>query len=286
MNLAETMTSKLNRGKYRGRLAPSPTGYLHLGHAKTFWTAQKRARQNDGVLVLRNEDLDRARCRPEFVQAMFEDLRWFSLQWNEGPDRDGPFAPYNQSERMDFYRSALEQLRAGGFLYPCTCSRKDILSAVSAPHAEDDEPIYPGTCRSRTELDVAGKKFSWRFRVPDGEVISFDDVNLGRQPFVAGRDFGDFVVWRPDDVPAYQLACVVDDTLMRITEVVRGADLLASTARQILIYRAMNWEVPQFFHCELMRDGQGRRLAKRHDSLSLRELRAKNIEPELLRKQW
>jgi glutamyl-tRNA synthetase len=276
----------LNRPKYRGRLAPSPTGYLHLGHAKTFWIAQERARQKDGDLVLRNEDLDRARCRPEFVQAMLEDLHWFGLQWNEGPDLNGPFTPYNQSERMDFYRSALDQLRAGGFVFPCTCSRKDILSAVAAPHAEDNEPLYPGTCRGRKEAEVAGKKFSWRFRVPDGEAIVFDDLNLGNQTFTAGRDFGDFVVWRPDDVPAYQLACTVDDSRMRITEVVRGADLLASTARQILIYRALGWQAPQFFHCELMRDEQGRRLAKRHDSLSLRQFRAQNATPETLRKHW
>jgi glutamyl-tRNA synthetase len=276
----------LNRPKYRGRLAPSPTGYLHLGHAKTFWIAQERARQKGGDLVLRNEDLDRPRCRPEFVQAMLEDLRWFGIQWNEGPDLNGPFAPYNQSERMNFYRSALDQLRAGGFIFPCTCSRKDILSAAAAPHAEDDEPLYPGTCRGRKESEVAEKKFSWRFRVPDGEAIVFDDLNLGNQSFAAGRDFGDFVVWRPDDVPAYQLACAVDDSLMRITEVVRGADLLASTARQILIYRALGWQVPQFFHCELMRDEQGRRLAKRHDSLSLRQLRAQNATPETLREHW
>ena len=282
MNPAEN----LNSGRYRGRLAPSPTGYLHLGHAKTFWIAQERARQKGGDLVLRNEDLDRARCRPEFVQAMLEDLRWFGFQWNEGPDLNGPFAPYNQSERMNFYRSALDQLRAGGFVFPCTCSRKDILSAAAAPHAEDDEPLYPGTCRGRKESEVMGEKFSWRFRVPDGEAIVFEDLNLGNQTFVAGRDFGDFVVWRPDDVPAYQLACTVDDSLMRITEVVRGADLLASTARQILIYRALGWQVPEFFHCELIRDEQGRRLAKRHDSLSLRQLRAQNATPETLRKHW
>ena len=284
MNPAENLNRP--KPKYRGRLAPSPTGYLHLGHAKTFWIAQERVRQKGGALVLRNEDLDRARCRPEFVQAMLEDLHWFGLQWNEGPDLNGPFAPYNQSGRMDFYRSALDQLRAGGFVFPCTCSRKDILSAAAAPHAEDDEPLYPGTCRDRKESEVVGKQFSWRFRVPDGEAIVFDDLNLGNQTFTAGRDFGDFVVWRPDDVPAYQLACTVDDSLMRITEVVRGADLLASTARQILIYRALGWQAPQFFHCELMRDEQGRRLSKRHDSMSLRQLRAQNAMPETLRKHW
>ncbi len=193
----------LNRRQtYRGRLAPSPTGYLHLGHARTFWTAQERARQAGGQLILRNDDLDRARCRAEFVAAMSEDLRWFGCEWSEGPDQGGPFAPYHQSERMELYRAALAQLRSGGFLYPCVCSRKDIQSAVTAPHAGEDEPLYPGTCRSRREADLGGKPFSWRFRVPDGKVIAFCDQNLGPQAFVAGRDFGDFVVWRPDDVPA------------------------------------------------------------------------------------
>ena len=272
--------------KYRGRLAPSPTGFLHLGHARTFWKAQERARQYGGELILRNEDLDRARCRPEFVSAMCEDLRWFGFHWSEGPDVGGRFAPYNQSERMTGYRGALERLRAGGFIYPCTCSRRDVQSAVTAPHAGNDEPIYSGKCRSHHIAETTGQKFSWRFRVPDGETISFHDENMGEQPFVGGRDFGDFVVWRPDDVPAYQLACVVDDVAMKITEVVRGADLLVSTARQILIYRALGWTLPRFFHCELMLDEKGRRLAKRHESLSLRKLRAQNLAPESVRKNW
>ncbi|HLP76838.1 MAG TPA: glutamate--tRNA ligase family protein, partial [Candidatus Paceibacterota bacterium] len=123
---------------YRGRIAPSPTGYLHLGHARTFWTAQERARANSGTLILRNEDLDRARCKPEFVAAMYEDLRWFGFNWQEGPDIGGPFAPYHQSERLELYRAAQEQLQAAGFIYPCTCSRKDIQAAASAPHAADD----------------------------------------------------------------------------------------------------------------------------------------------------
>ncbi|HLX95888.1 MAG TPA: glutamate--tRNA ligase family protein, partial [Verrucomicrobiae bacterium] len=216
---------------YRGRLAPSPTGYLHLGHARTFWTAQARARTNGGTLVLRNEDLDRTRCKPEFVSAMIEDLHWFGFEWQEGPDCGGPFHPYHQNERIRLYRAALEKLKAGGFVYPCTCSRKDIQQAVAAPHAEDDEPVYPGTCRRNCELNpefkIQNSKFSWRFRVPDGESISLVDGYFGPQQFVAGRDFGDFVVWsRRDgnDVPAYQLACVVDDAAMQITEVVRGAD--------------------------------------------------------------
>ena len=290
---------------YRTRLAPSPTGYLHLGHARTFWAAQERARARGGTLILRNEDLDSTRYKMEFVEAMLEDLRWFGFEWSEGPDLGGPFAPYNQSERMDHYRATLEKLRAANFIYPCTCSRKDIRDAVTAPHGADDEAIYPGTCRNKSyKLQVESckldsrenepatfnpqpaTKFAWRFRVPDGETISFTDGHFGAQHFVAGKDFGDFVVWRGDGVPAYQLACVADDAAMHITEVVRGADLLVSTARQILLYRALGLTPPDFFHCELMRDETGQRLAKRHDSLSLRELRARGESPVNLRAFW
>ena len=240
-----------------------------------------------GELILRNDDLDSTRYKMEFVAAMIEDLHWFGFHWSEGPDCGGKFAPYNQSERMNFYRAALEKLRGGGCIYPCTCSRKDILQAVSAPHENaGDEPIYPGTCREKRLSEIANDKFSWRFRVCCGETISFTDKNLGEQKFVAGKDFGDFVVWRQDGVPAYQLACVVDDAAMQITEVVRGADLLVSTARQILLYRALGLPPPDFFHCELMRDEQGVRLAKRHDSLSLQTLRGQGISAGALRLPW
>src|SRR5208282_4294927 len=276
----------LSEKPYRGRLAPSPTGLLHLGHARTFWTAQKRAQANGGTLVLRNEDIDSTRFKLEFVSQMIEDLRWFGFEWQEGPDCGGPFAPYNQSERMNIYRAALEKLRANGFIYPCTCSRKDIRSAARAPHAEDDEVIYPGTCRQNRKSEIVNRKFSWRFRIPDGEIISFIDGNCGEQRFVAGKDFGDFVVWRGDGVPAYQLACVADDAAMQITEVVRGADLLVSTARQILLYRALGLTPPAFFHCPLWRDETGVRLAKRHDALSLRTLRGRGETPESLRQNW
>jgi glutamyl-tRNA synthetase len=283
---------------YRGRLAPSPTGYLHLGHARTFWTAQQRARERGGTLILRNDDLDSARHRPEFVTGMLEDLRWFGFEWTEGPDIGGPYAPYNQQARLEHYRAALDQLRAGGFLYPCTCSRKDIQQAVTAPHAADDEVIYPGTCRPKSDAGrVTGGKpadatppatrhASLRFRVPDGGTISFHDENLGPQSFVAGKDFGDFVVWRGDGVPSYQISCVVDDAAMRITEVVRGADLLISTARQLLLYRALGLTPPAFYHCPLMADEQGHRLAKRHDVLSLRTLRGQGTTPVELRSHW
>ena len=272
---------------YRGRLAPSPTGYLHLGHARTFWTAQERAHAAKGTMILRNEDLDGPRCKPEFVAAMLEDLRWFGFNWQEGPDIGGPFTPYEQSQRLPLYRDALAKLEAGGFIYPCVCSRKDIQAAARAPHAEDDdEPLYPGTCRHLRKSEIVNRKCSWRFRVPDGETVSFVDGNFGPKSFTAGKDFGDFVVWRGDDLPSYQLAVTVDDAAMEITEVVRGADLLLSTARQLLLYRALGLAAPAFYHCPLMTDQHGRRLAKRHDALSLRTLRLSDASPESLRQSW
>lgn len=270
--------------KYRGRLAPSPTGYLHLGHARTFWTAYQRARQAQGVLILRNEDLDRDRTRSEFVDGFLEDLHWFGISWSEGPDIGGPHAPYSQSARLPWYRNVLERLKSAGLVFPCRCSRKDIQAAIGAPHAGDDEPLYPGTCRHenpRVELAL-GQRLNWRFRVPEGEIIEFTDGYWGPQRFVAGKDFGDFLVWRQDDLPSYQLACVADDHAMQITEVVRGADLLVSTARQILLYRTLGWLLPTFYHCPLVTNEHGIRLAKRHESLSLRRLRAQGKSPEEL----
>lgn len=282
---------------YRGRLAPSPTGLLHLGHARTFWIAWRRARQAGGTLVLRDEDVDPDRARPEFAAAMLEDLRWLGLHWMEGPDVGGAFGPYQQSRRRAHYQAALRKLAEQELIFPCSCSRKDL--AARAPENADEEPLYPGTCRARGvsaargELDAilesparlaparhSSRRVNWRFRVSPGEVVEFFDGGLGPQRFVAGKDFGDFVVWRHDDVPSYQLACVVDDAAMRITEVVRGADLLVSTARQLLLYRPLELRPPDFFHCPLVTDENGVRLAKRRDSLSLRALRQRGETPE------
>ena len=242
---------------------------------------------NQGTLILRNEDLDPQRSRAEFARAMTEDLRWLGIRWSEGPDCGGAYGPYSQSERRAHYLEAWRRLHDSGFLYPCTCSRKDLAQAASAPNDADtdDEPVYPGTCRDRKDavefMEPAGA--NWRFRVPDGEEVEFADLNLGRRRFVAGSDFGDFLVWRRDDVPAYQLAVVVDDAAMRITEVVRGADLLKSTARQLLLMRALRYAgyaAPDYFHCDLVRDAAGVRLAKRHDALSVRHLRKSGMTAE------
>jgi glutamyl-tRNA synthetase len=254
---------------------------LHLGHARTFWVAAERCRRAGGTLVLRNEDLDAARFRLDFVGSMLEDLKWLGFEWQEGPDIGGPFGPYNQSERRACYRAALANLHQKRLIYPCTRSRRDVLDAAGAPHEAGrvlDEPLYPPQFRPPvdTPLPPLGDVLNtnWRFRVPDGKVLSFDDGCFGRQQAVAGQDFGDFLVWRKDDTPSYQLACVADDAAMKITEVVRGADLILSTFRQILLYSALGYEVPAFFHCPLMTDDHGVRLAKRHDALSLQTLRA------------
>ncbi|HUA16279.1 MAG TPA: tRNA glutamyl-Q(34) synthetase GluQRS [Verrucomicrobiae bacterium] len=277
---------------YRGRLAPSPTGLLHLGHARTFWAAAQRAREHGGTLILRNEDLDPQRCRVEFVEAMTEDLHWLGIEWSEGPDCGGPFGPYSQSARRAFYFDAWTRLRTLGVIYPCSCSRRDVAQAAAAPNEGDDEPMYPGTCRPehghsafRAWADGASAhpQSNWRFRVPDGEEICFDDLHLGPKKMIAGRDFGDFIAWRRDGVPAYQLAVVVDDAAMQITEVVRGEDLLRSTARQILLLRALGLPIPNYYHCHLVRDAEGQRLAKRHDALSIRRLRELGWTPERVR---
>lgn len=274
---------------YRGRIAPTPTGYLHLGHARTFWIAMERAKEAGGQLVYREEDLDPQRCKREFAEGAIKDLRWFGCDWQEGPGLGGPYGPYRQSERHAMFLGAWARLKDGGFIYPCDKSRKDVARAAQAPHVEEEssEPIYPESWRPPISYgktaDSPGAT-NWRFRVPDDRTIEFDDVRLGPCAFECLRDFGDFLVWRKDDVPAYELAVVVDDAAMRITEVVRGEDLLISTARQLLLYEALGHQAPKYYHTPLLCDTSGQRLAKRNRSLTLRELRAAGHDPESLRR--
>jgi len=259
---------------------------MHVGHGRTFWIANERARAARGTLVFRDEDLDPQRSKQEFAEAMIEDLRWLGIEWQEGPDVGGMCGPYIQSLRRSWYLEAWRELRDGGWIYPCTCSRKDLAEAAGAPHESNDEPMYSGKCRGRRSNANSPAGGNWRFRVPDGRVICFDDGGQGKQEYVAGRDFGDFVVWRRDDVPAYQLAVVVDDAAMGITEVVRGLDLLKSTARQLLLYEAFGIKPPVWCHTELVTDHEGVRLAKRSDSLSLRKLRESGKTPQEIRGIW
>ena len=261
---------------YVGRLAPSPTGLLHLGHARTFWTAFERARNANGTLWLRNEDLDAQRSREEFAVAMREDLHWLGIPWQH---------EMQQSTRIDEYRAALDKLATQGLVYACSCSRKDLAAAVQAPHEDiDDEPVYSGCCLPASiETVEIQAGMNYRLRITTNEPVRFDDANAGPQTFTPGTDFGDFLVWRKDGLPSYQLACVVDDAATNVTEVVRGRDLLKSTARQILLQHALGIITPQYFHCDLMRDDAGVRLAKRHDALSLRTLREQGYTPEQVR---
>jgi len=260
----------------RGRLAPTPTGFLHAGHARTFAVAAERA--GSAGLVIRIEDLDGPRCRPEYTAAALDDLRWLGLEWTEGPDVGGPHGPYVQSERSAWYLDLWRRLEATGLIYPSPHSRRDVEAAATAPHG--GEPIFPPALRpAQRERATAPGGVAWRFRVPDGRAIEFHDELCGTVQRTAGLDFGDFVIWRRDDLAAYELAVVADDHAMEIEEVVRGADLLTSTARQLLLFEALGWPPPAFAHAPLVCDAGGRRLAKRTGGLAIRNLRAAGWSP-------
>ena len=259
---------------YRGRLAPSPTGGLHLGTARTALCAWLRARAANGQLILRIEDIDGPRVVPGSAQAIASDLQWLGLDWDEGPDVGGPHAPYVQSQRAQLYAAAIAALRERELVYPCTCSRKDIAEIASAPHG-DLGTVYPGTCRQGAREN--GRPPALRFKM--NERPEFDDVLHSHY----GEAFADdFVLQRGDGVYAYQLAVVVDDIAMGISEVVRGDDLLSSTPRQIALYRALGSEPPRYLHVPLVLAADGRRLSKRHAATSLAEYRSAGVSAEKL----
>ncbi len=259
-----------------GRLAPSPTGALHLGNARTFLLAWLSIRSRGGTLLLRIEDIDGPRVKSGALAQTLEDLRWLGLDW------DGE--PLVQSERLGLYREAAERLVALGRAYPCVCTRKEIEEAASAPHeGGDDGPVYPGTCRGRfvslAEAERAtGRQAALRFAV-EVAAVPFVDGFAGPQP---GRIAGDFVIQKRDGGPAYQLAVVVDDAAQGVSEVLRADDLLPSTPRQLLLYGALALRAPQFVHLPLVVGGDGRRLAKRHGDTSLRHLREAGVSAERL----
>ena len=267
----------------RGRYAPSPTGALHLGNARTALLSWLAVRAAGGAYVMRVEDLDRPRVRPGLEADILDELRWLGLDWDEGPDLGGPVGPYRQSERSARYDDALARLRAAGLVYPCFCSRAEIAQAARAPHGPADEgPRYPGTCRDLAPTEVARRRAArspaWRLRVPEGR-IAFEDQVHGKCTYDVAAEIGDFVVARADGIAAYQLAVVVDDAAMGITDVVRGDDLLPSTARQLLLYRALSLAAPRFAHVPLVVGEDGARLAKRHGALSVADLRAGGADP-------
>lgn len=260
-----------------GRLAPSPTGAQHVGNARTYLIAWLSARSRGGAVRLRIEDIDSPRIKPGAAEQSLDDLRWLGLDW------DGEVV--TQTERLPLYESALEKLKRQELVYPCTCTRTDIAQAASAPHADHEGPTYPGTCSHRRGTDAEqltreGKPFAWRFRVTESPV--FTDRYAGEQRIDLKQLGGDFVVWKNTGTPAYQLAVVVDDAAMGITEVIRGNDLIPSTPRQLLLYRALGLQSPAFAHIPLVVGEDGRRLAKRHGDTRLAALRDTGVEPESL----
>lgn len=270
----------------RGRYAPSPTGALHLGNLRTALLAWLFARAAGGEFILRVEDLDRPRVRPGATEGMLADLRWLGLDWDEGPDVGGAYAPYAQSERQALYETYLQRLSEAGLVYPCYCSRAEIARAASAPHG-DEGPRYPGICRHlsaarRRAYEAAGRRPSLRFRVDDERVVSFRDLVAGQVSQHVQESVGDFILRRSDGIFAYQFAVVIDDGLMRVNQVVRGADLLSSTARQILLFETLGFAVPAFAHVPLWLDSAGQRLSKRIQSAGLQPLRAGGATPELI----
>ncbi len=275
----------MNRQQLRGRFAPSPSGQMHLGNAWTALWAWLQIRQAGGTMVLRIEDLDPERSRAQFRDMIMADLRWLGLDWDEGPDCGGPYGPYEQSRRRGLYDQALAKLKSRGLVYPCFCTRADIRAVCQAPHeGENREMEYPGTCRYLTVEERAfrlaqGQRASLRCQAPERPVV-FVDSHYGLKSCDPPQDLDDFIVQRSDGVHAYQLAVVVDDALMGITHVLRGADLITSTYRQIVLYNAIGWPVPQFAHVPLLNGPDGYRLSKRHGDVTLQSLRAKGVHPE------
>jgi glutamyl-tRNA synthetase len=264
----------MSSSAYRGRFAPSPTGALHLGLARTALLGFLHARSQGGAFVLRIEDIDTPRVVQGAVDALRRDLAWLGITWDEGPDQGGPFAPYVQSERSALYESALDALRDEGLAYPCSCSRKEI-SLASAPHGAGElGPVYPGTCRAGPARP--DQPLSLRMRV-EGPLPSFYDGLLGE---VAPEAQGDFVLRRADGLFSYQLAVVVDDIAMKMSHVLRGDDLKSSTAWQIALYRALGSPPPVFIHVPLVVAADGTRLAKRHGAASIASLRERGVAAE------
>lgn len=272
-----------------GRLAPSPTGLLHLGNAWAFLLAWLSARGRGGRILLRMEDLDPQRSRPAFAAAILEDLEWLGLDWDAGPGCARAFwspacGPFIQSLRAPVYAQALARLEAAGRTYPCFCSRKELRLLASAPHPGEEGPARPDPCRALDAAEqrrrlAAGQPAALRLRCPD-ETIAFSDAIMGPCRFSPAEFGGDFALRRSDGVVAYQLAVAVDDGCMGVTEVMRGRDLLPSTPRQLLVMRFLGLRAPRYAHIPLLLDAAGERLAKRHAALSLAALRARGARPE------
>ncbi|HEU5349662.1 MAG TPA: tRNA glutamyl-Q(34) synthetase GluQRS [Ktedonobacterales bacterium] len=273
----------MNRQTVRGRYAPSPTGVLHLGNLRTALLAWLFARAAGGRFALRIEDLDLPRVRAGATRAMLADLRWLGLDWDEGPGIGGLAGPYYQSMRQALYEQAIARLRAQGLIYPCYCTRAELAQIASAPQG-DEMPRYPGTCRhltarERAAREASGRRPALRFIAPTTP-IQFSDALGGQFAELVAATTGDFIVRRSDGIVSYQLAVVVDDALMGITQIVRGHDLLPSTARQLALYDALGYPRPTIYaHVPLLVDHNRARLAKRDAAAGIERLRAAGYAP-------
>ena len=250
--------------QYRGRLAPTPSGYLHKGNIKTFQVAMQRANNANGKLFLRIDDLDSARCKQEYIDACLEDLASSGLIWNELVERQFADGICRQSYRMQFYLDALQELIKTGLIYPCNRTRSEIRQAGIKSHS-GEEYLFPEKWRGRYDNQTGYHNpihQNWRISTNRGERITYRDGRLGELNFEMGKDFSDFLVWRKDGIPAYEFATVVDDHLMEVTEVVRGEDLLVSSARQCLLFDTLMYKRPNFYHCGLMLGKDGTKLSK------------------------
>ncbi len=257
----------------RGRFAPSPTGRLHLGNARSALLGWLNARAAGGEFLLRIEDLDAARCREGYVDDLFRDLSYLGLTW------DG--TPVRQSQRSEAYAQALASLERAGRVYPCFCTRAEIARAASAPHGPgDDGPRYPGTCAALAADRARARPAALRFRAPAGVTFAFDDALKGPVAQDVAAEVGDFVVRRNDGVASYQLAVVVDDAASGITDVLRADDLLASTPRQLALYQALGLTPPRYAHVPLLLGEDGKRLAKREGASAVSELRQAGVAAE------
>lgn len=268
----------------RGRFAPSPSGRMHLGNLFCALLSWLSVKSRGGEWILRIEDLDTARCRPDYARQVEEDLRWLGLAWDEGGSTGGPDAPYFQSERTALYEAALERLREMGRVYPCFCTRAQRLAA-SAPHRSDGVVLYSGRCRHLTPAEretlSAQRAPAWRVQVPE-ETVSFRDQIQGDYAQNLAAECGDFILRRSDGVYAYQLAVVVDDAFQGVTQVVRGSDLLDSAPRQLWLQSKLGLPHPEYGHVPLLLSPDGRRLAKRDRDLELSQLKERFTAPQLV----
>jgi len=270
----------------RARLAPSPTGALHLGNARTFLIAWLSARSKGGSIVLRMEDLDHPKVKTGAAQQAIDDLRWLGLDWDEGPDVGGTHEPYTQSMRTTHYAAALGKLQRQDMVYPCICSRRDVEEALSAPHSDKETARYQGACSKRfndfadAQAELPANRIpAWRFRTPN-KTVTFTDGFLGEQEQNVHDTIGDFVIARHVDGAGYMLGVVVDDHAMQISEVLRADDLLDATHRQILLYEALELPLPNFIHVPLVVSTDNRRLAKRHGDTRIASLREQGADPK------